>query len=324
LKRLALSLLVLAPLTACRGKPAGETPPSSPPAAAIPVRVAPVSRATLADVVSGPGRTAALAQEKIRAPFAGTLTELLVGDGDRVRRGDPLGAIVSRDSEAALAGARQMEREAKTEAEKQDAARALVLAERGLVRAPISAPSDGTVLAHAAARGDRLAEDQEILTIADASSIAFLVDVTQSDLARVRPGQSVLIEVPGQAARFGGTVHGVLPGANASDFTVPVRVDLRALSGVPPLGLFGTARITVAERRDAVVVPDAALVRDDLAGTSRIAVVENGRARWIDVTPGLRGAAGTEIVAPPIAAGQSVVVAGQVGLPEGAAVAARP
>ena len=319
-----LLLLLVLPLAGCRNKAAPEAPPPSPPTAAIPVRVAPASRATLADIVSGPGRTAALAQQKVRAPFAGTLTELSVGDGDRVRRGDPIGTIVSRDSEAALAGARQMGREAKSESEKQDAARALVLAERGLVRAPISAPSDGTVLAHAAARGDRLADDQEILTIADASSIAFLVDVTQSDLARVRPGQSVAIEIPGQPARFSGTVHDVLPGANAADFTAPVRVDLRGLSSVPPLGLFGTARITVAEHRNAVVVPDAALVRDDLAGSSRIAIVANGRAHWIDVTPGLRTAAGTEIITPPLSAGQSVVVAGQVGLPEGAAVATRP
>lgn len=319
----SLLVLVLC-FAACRAKPAAEVPASAAPAAAIPVRVAPASRATLADVVSGPGRTAALAQQKVRAPFAGTLIELSAADGDRVRRGDPLGTIVSRDSEAALAGAHQMERDAKTDTEKQDAARALALAERGLVRAAITAPSDGLVLTHAAAGGDRLAQDQEILTIADASSVVFLVDVIQSDLGRVHAGQPVLIEVPGQPARFGGTVHGVLPGANASDFTVPVRVNLRAVSGVPPLGLFGTARITVAEHRDATVVPDAAIVRDDLAGTSRIALVQNGRAHWIDVTPGLRAAAGTQITAPALPAGQSVVVAGQVGLPEGAAVAARP
>ena len=263
-------LLIALILTGCRNDAAPDPPPASHPAEAIPVGVSATARASLAETVSGPGRTAALAQEKVRAPFAGTLIELAVGDGDRVRRGDLLATIVSRDSEAALSGARQMEREAKTESEKQDAARALVLAERGLVRAPITAPSDGTVLGHAAARGDRVAEEQEILTIADASSIAFLVDVTQSDLGRIRPGQPVHIEVPGQRARFDGTVHDVLPGANTADFTASVRVDLRGLSGIPPLGLFGTARITVAERPAALVVPDAALVRDDISGTSRI------------------------------------------------------
>ncbi len=323
MKRLFPVLLVVT-VAGCREQPSGDPTPPTPAVVAIPVSVAPVSRATLSEVVSGPGRTVALAQQKLRAPFAGTLTDLSVSDGDRVRRGDVVGTIVARDSEAALTGARQMGREAKTEAEKQDAARALTLAEAALVRAPISAPADGRVVAHAAARGDRLSEDQEILTIADDASIAFLVDVTQSDLSRVRRGQSVDIEIPGQPARVPGVVHDVLPAGDTADFTAPVRVDLRTASRLPPLGLFGTAHITVAERRGATVVPDSALVRDDLAGTSRIALVEGGRAHWIDVTVGLRGAAGTEITAPPLSPGQSVVVAGQVGLPEGAEVVARP
>jgi RND family efflux transporter MFP subunit len=319
-------LLVVVALAACRENPPAEPAAASAaaPAVAVPVRLARVTRATVSEVASAPGRTAALSQQKVRAPFAGTLIELSVGDGDRVHRGDALGAIVSRDSEAALAGARQMEREARSDAEKQDGARAVALAERNLVRATISAPSDGPVLSHAAARGDRLAEDQEILTIADASSIAFLADVSQGDLGRIRPGQPVTVEVAGQPARFFGTVHDVLPGANATDFTALVRVDLRGLSGVPPLGLFGTARITVAEHRDAAVIPEAALVRDDLSGTTRIAIVEDGRAHWIDVTPGLRDANGVEIAAPPLSVKQSVVVAGQIGLTEGATVASAP
>ena len=113
-----LLLLLALPLAACRAKPPAEALAPDPPAAAIPVELAKAARATLSDVVSGSGRTAALAQEKIRAPFAGTLTELSVSDGDRIRRGDLLGTIVSRDSEAALAGARQMERDAKTDAER--------------------------------------------------------------------------------------------------------------------------------------------------------------------------------------------------------------
>ncbi len=323
MKRLLLALAIAAP--ACKGRESAPPPdPPAAPAAAVPVTVAPVVRATLADVVSGPGKTAALSQEKVRAPFAGSLIGLAVADGDRVRRGDALATIVSRDSESALAGAREMAREAKTDAEKQDAARALALAERGLVRAPIEAPSDGVVLAHAAVGGDRVSEDQEILTIADASSVAFLADISQGDLARVRAGQPVTVEVAGRASAWTGTVHDILPSANATDFTAPVRVDLHGLSGVPPLGLFGTAHIVVAAHRDASVVPDAALVRDDLTGKSRIALVENGHARWVDVTPGLRGPAGTEIAAPPLSAGQIVVVSGQVGLPDGAAVATRP
>ena len=314
----------LAIVVACRQREA----PAPPPAAeatplAVPVAVARVSRATFEDVVSGPGKTAALSQEKVRAPFAGSLMELTVADGDRVRRGDTLATIISRDSESALTGARAMSREARTDSEKRDADRALALAEQGLVRARVEAPSDGVVLAHAATTGDRVSEDQEILTIADASSVVFLVDVSQSQLGRVRPGQRVDVEVAGRKDRWAGVVHDTLPAANAADFTAPVRVDLR-LSGVPPIGLFGTARIVVAEHRDAATVPEAAVVRDDLTGKARVVLVENGRARWLEVTTGLHGPSGTEILAPALQAGQTVVVSGQVGLPDGAPVAPRP
>lgn len=321
------ALAALALSCACRAKaPEAAASSAAEPAVAVavPVRVAAVARVTLTDEVTASGHTAALAQQKIRAPFAGTLTELAVTDGDRVRRGDTLGAVASRDSEAALAGARDMARQASTDTEKTDAARALALAESGLVRSAILAPSDGTVLSHAAVRGDRVSEDQEILTIADAASVAFLVDVAQSDLSRIRPGQAVAVEIAGRPGRLSGTVHDVLPGANAADYTAAVRVDLRGVDGVPPLGLFGTARITVAEHRDATVVPESAVLRDDVTGTSRLVVVEKGRARWRDVSPGLRSNGRVEITAPPLEVGTTVVISGQVGLAEASPVAAAP
>ncbi|HKD19516.1 MAG TPA: biotin/lipoyl-binding protein, partial [Thermoanaerobaculia bacterium] len=171
--RTAAVLLLLAATTAigCHGKEAegktdGKPDESKPapaaeatPAVSVPVRVAAVVRRTLADTVSASGHTASLAQQKIKAPFAGTLTELSVTDGDAVHSGQVLGFVVSRDSEAALNGAREMERQARTDGEKADAARAVALAERGLVRANIVSPSTGTVVAHSAVRGDRVSED---------------------------------------------------------------------------------------------------------------------------------------------------------------------
>jgi multidrug efflux pump subunit AcrA (membrane-fusion protein) len=301
---------------------APENGPAKP--AAIAVSVAPLVRATVADVVSSPGKTAALAQQRVRPPFAGTLVELRVSDGDRVRRGDVLGEIVSRDSEAALAGAREMLRDARDAAEKADGERAVALAETSLVRADIRAPSDGAVLSHAAAKGDRVSEDQEIVTIADASSVVFLADVPQSDLAKVRRGQTARVELAGRGGALAGTVHDVLPGANPADFTVPVRIDLFGLSEIPPIGLYGTARITVGEHRDVLVAPEAAVVRDDLTGAARVAVVDGGRAHWVDVKTGARGPAGVEISAESLGPDRMLVVSGQVGLPEGAAVAPKP
>ena len=300
----------------------GEKAPAAR-AVAVPVRVAPVTRDTLSRVVSAPGQTNALAQQKVRAPFAGALLELTATDGDEVRKGQTVGAIVSRDSAAALEGAREMERSARTPEEKADAARAVELAQRNLIRTAIHAEANGVVLSHAAAAGDRVSEDQELLTIAERDSLVFVAGVAQSDLASVRAGQPVSVELAGRSRPIGGVVHDVLPSANAGDFTAPVRVDLREVPPRMATGLFGTARITV-ESRTGVTVPDAAILRDDVSGVSRVAVVKDGSAHWIDVVTGLRGPAGTEIVKPALSPADQVVVSGQVGLPEGAHLTTRP
>ena len=44
-----------------------------------------------------------------------------------------------------------------------------------------------------------------------------------------------------------------------------------------PLGIVGTARVLVGEHPDATVVPDAAVLRDDVTGVARVALVtQNG------------------------------------------------
>ena len=319
------AILLLA--AACRGgsaskeaaAPAGEKTTPTPDAPTA-VRVAAVARATLPITVSAPGRTAALTQQKLRAPFTGTLTELKVADGDPVSRGQILGTIIARESEAALSGAREMLRQAATPAERSDGERALAIAEKNLVRKALVASWNGAVISHAASAGDRVAEDAEILTMSDSASLAFLADVSQTDLSRVRPGQKVTVEIAGARAPVAGSVHAVLPGANPADFTGQVRVDL-GLAGSLPIGLFGTVRILVGERAGVAVVPDAAILRDDVSGVSRVCLAAGGKAHWIDVTPGAKDSGRTEIAAPPLADGQAVIVSGLVGLPEGKSIA---
>lgn len=319
MKPIAALLLALLVLTSCRKESKAETA-SKPEATAslpTPVKVAPAEKTTLSVFVSGPGKTSALAQQKVRAPFAGTLVALTVSEGDSVRRGQSVGAVVAKESEAALSGAREMLRQASTDAERRDAERAVALAEQNLVRRPLLATADGSVLSHAASAGDRVSEDQEILTISETGSVVFLADIPQSDLSRIRGGQEASVELAGRGKPVSGAVHSVLAGANPADFTGQVRVDLRGADGNVPIGLFGTVRIRVGERKDAVVVPDTAVFRDDVSGVSRVCVASGGKAHWIDVVPGVKEGGRTEIVSPSLSPGQPVVVSGLVGLPEG-------
>jgi multidrug efflux pump subunit AcrA (membrane-fusion protein) len=320
------ALLLILSFAACSksGGTSSASKADPTPEAPTPVRVAAVAKQTLPVFVSGPGKTAALIQQKVRAPFAGTLTSLTVSDGDLVQRGQTVGTIVARDSEAALSGAREMLREATTPAERRDAERAVAIAEKNLVRKPLMAAWDGAVLSHAASPGDRLAEDQEILIVNDASSIVFLADVPQADLPRIHPGQKATIQIAGGAQPSSGAVHAVLPGANPADYTGSVRIDLPPSSRRLAVGIFGAARILISEHPNATVVPEAAVLRDDVSGTARVALVTQNRAHWVVVQTGISDSGKTEIVAPPLAVGQTVIVSGLVGLPEGKLVSPQP
>jgi RND family efflux transporter MFP subunit len=292
--------------------------------AATPVHMALAARGTLAVIVSGPGRSDALDVQKVRAPFAGTLESLSVVIGDRVESGQKIGAIVNQTSQATLNGAQVMQREARTSAERSDAIRALELAKSSLVQTVLRAPRAGVVISRGASQGDLVSPGDSIVSIATANSIVFVAHIPQGDLARIRPGQRATIDAPGRVVAVDGVVHGFLP-ADTSTMSVPVRIDLHMSNAAMPIGLFGTAHIDVGERSNVIIVPTAAILRDDVNGTSSVAVVSpDGRAHWTTVSVGVQQGTEAEISAPLLAPGTRVIVSGQVGLPDGSRVVEAP
>ncbi len=294
--------------------------------AATPVGMVTAARTSLDVTVAGPGRTEALRQDRVRAPFPARMVALHVTDGDRVSAGQVVAEVASKNSEAALQGAQQMLASARTPADSADARRAVEITRRDLVVQPLRAPAAGTVLSHSAEEGDYLDEGEVLVTIAEAGAVFFDAQVPQSDVAAVRPGQRATIDMPASGpGSVTAVVHGLLPSASSQNLSVPVRLDFSPPRTDLSIGLFGTAQIVVAQRRDVIVVPEAAVLTDDVTGSTRMAVVgADQRAHWIDVQTGVHQDGQVEIVSPAVAVGDRVIVSGQVGLPDGAPVRATP
>lgn len=327
------AILALAFVSAC-SRGTGTTPetPGSASAtvdsgatAAIPVHMAVVERGNIAVTVSGPGQTSALDLQNIRAPFTGTLTSLRAVVGERVGTGQVIGSIVSQPTQAAVTGAQAMLRAATTPAERSDAERALALARQNLIATPLRVPRGGTVVSRGASQGDLISQGDSIVSIVAAGSIIFVTRIAQADLAHVRPGQRAMITLPGETVPAAGIVRGLLPADTSGGMTIPVRIDLqgspRAAGAPVQTGLFGTVQIIVGEHKGVSTVPAAAILRDDISGTSSLAVVAaNDTARWVTVTTGATQGDRVEITSPALTPGQRVIVSGQVGLPDGSRV----
>jgi multidrug efflux pump subunit AcrA (membrane-fusion protein) len=316
-------LVWIACFAACgRGAPARhDAQPGSDGQLAVPVTVANATYADLAVVVSGPGRTGSSEQLDLRAPFEGVLTDLVVADGDHVESGQVLGWVVPQESAAAMAGAQQMMQSARTPAERRDAKRALALARRSRVRHALRAPEAAVVVSHKVDEGAHVSTNESIVTLVPLTDVHFIAQIAQPDLASLHPGDPATIQLSSRSRPFHGIVHAILPNASPTDLTVPVRIDFVASTAPQQLDLYGVAHVVVAHHAHALVVPAQAIIRDDVTGVSRVAVIDaSDHAHWVRVRSGPSQGIEVELVAAPFGAGTSVVVSGQVGLPEGARV----
>jgi multidrug efflux pump subunit AcrA (membrane-fusion protein) len=310
---------------ACSGPPDAEA--DAPVAAEMEgtrVQVARVETRVLHEVVTAPGRTAALREIHVRAPFSGTLAGLSVVAGSVVRERQVVAVLRSSEAIAAWAGASSLRASAKSESEIAEAERAIALAASSDVRWPLEAPEPGVVLELAAGPGDQLSEGDDVLTLSPAGALYFEVRLSQQDVRRVHDGASAEVRLASKDEALEAVVRGVLPSADADALDVPVRLDLAQPLDPPVIGLFGEARIVVREESDALIVPKAAVLTDDIEGTKRVARVSDGKAHWIDVRTGATEDDVVQVEGAGLAAGDDVIVSGQVGLPEDAPVRIAP
>ena len=190
----------------------------------------------------------------------------------------------------------------------------------------IHSPFDGMVTEKAAEVGEIVAPISiggsmargSIVTIADWASLQAEVDVAESQLARVKPGQRAAITVDAiPNTVFPGKVRRILPRADRSKATVKVRVDFLSRDEkavLPEMGVrvkfladSAPAGVETGAVPDRIVVPKAA-VQSDRSG-SFVWVVSDDVAQRRTVETGANTGERIEIVKG-ISAGDKVVVRG--------------
>lgn len=338
---------------ACHGTPPDETAADTPVAVAVePARTGPIREViAAAGIVTAPPGGELI----VTAPEAARIAELPRGEGDRVRVGNLLarfevpsltaGATSSRAAieqaqarvdNAKAAAARLsglFERGVAARKEVEDAERELREAQAALAQAVSASDAANALAGRLIVRakfaglvakrwhnpGDLVepGPGDPILRVIDPSHLEVVAAAPVADLARIAVGAPANIASPGGGEPLGATVIARPAAVEAGSVTAPVRLRPASSQNLTT-GMAVQVEILGPERDGVVLVPAAAVVRE--GPTSIVVTVgPDAKAHRHEVELGIVTADAVEI-RKGIAAGDKVIVRGQNGLPDGAAV----
>lgn len=182
---------------------------------------------------------------------------------------------------------------------------------------PVTAPFAGTVIQKKATLGELASPSEPLFTVADLSRVWIEANLGEAMLAKVRLGARATVTVsayPGE--RFTGRVTYVANVLDKESRTTPARIEVENKDGRLKLEMFATATIDTAgissePKREAITVPDAAIVL--MQGQPTVFVFEHGgyEQRTIELGEKLSG---RTVVKSGLAAGDQLVAAGSYAL----------
>lgn len=291
----------------------------------------------------------------VKAEVAATLAEVLVREGQAVKRGDVLArfdrvelAAKLAEKESNLEGAKaQLVLAEKTRAKNlalrrsdivtettldqaqstfqfQQAQVAALTAQVDLARealrdAVVTAPIDGTVSERAVTPGETLAVNAKMFTLVDLRTVEVEAVVPADEVARLKPGQTATFRVDGFGEReFRGTIARINPMTQAGSRAIPVYVGVDNADGSLRGGMFAKGEAIVAEAADAIALPPAALRKDD--DGDFVLAVADGRLVRRKVVRGPAWARGDLVQVDGLSPGEVVVTGPLPGLKAGSAV----
>ncbi len=314
--RLANSLIACAFtfLAGCRVEQAADTPA----VVRVDVTAAQIRKGQIEETVTATGSTSMRTESQLRSPITGVLVQFGFFNGDRVRKGEAVARVRPKEAQAALEGADELLRMAKTPQQREEAQKAAELARRGVSTAIIRAPFDGVVTTKSKSQQEVVSEGEAIASVVDPTSIIFVADVPTASLGKIRLGLPATIRFAARPEKlYRAIVHTVEPRVNPNDQTARVQMTFRYPGRDLEGSLFGEASITVSRRENVLLVPKRALLHDDEANTTSLMLIgRDSVATRVEIEVGARNDSLCEVISPKISPGLAVVTQGHYGMPD--------
>lgn len=260
----------------------------------------------------------------VRSKSTGTLLSLAVAEGSRVRAGQALGQVDleelryriaerSAGVESAKAQADMAERQYKANqglADKNfiaptaldnsraamDTARAQWLAAKAQLdtsqvtmrQAALVAPISGVVSKRHALPGEKLAAEQQILSIVDLSKLELAGLVGTHEVSRLKPGMAVQVQVEGVDHPVEARITRIAPAAEPGTRSIGVVLEVANPKEEFRAGQYAVAKVELADEVQRLTVPLGAISSN--SGQEQVWMIDNGALARRIVTTGRRDA----------------------------------
>ena len=189
---------------------------------------------------------------EIRPPVAGRVEEVLVQEGDKVKKGQTLAWMSSTERAAML------------DVASAQGPKVLAQWQEMYKATPILAPIDGTIIKRQVESGQTFSSTDEILVMSDRLSVKAQVDET--DIAQVHRGQAAIITLdayPDQEIL--GRVDKIAFDATTSNNVTVYIVDVipQKTPDFMRSGMTANVKLNVAQAKDVIIIPAAAVTYED-------------------------------------------------------------
>jgi len=318
------AVLTAACLTGCPGSGPRDVsaPPEASAEPELEVATAVIRRGSIQASITAPATLEAVRESRIGPEVQGTLLRVHVDEGDRVEAGAPLFEIdpspyrfALRQAEAGLdlaqAQRRQLEADlarahslqqrgivaeqdiekletgvAVAKASERQAVEAVALGRHRLALTLVRAPYAGSVAARLADEGTTaLVQPQTVVVVLQESGeLDARAAIPESQLLRIRVGDTARVRVEGLSAAIESTVSAVGDAIDPTTRTYSVRVRVPNVEHALKAGLFAQVELFPQARVDALLVPREAVRSEE--GRTRIFTIRDGLATPLSVTVG--------------------------------------
>jgi multidrug efflux pump subunit AcrA (membrane-fusion protein) len=289
-------------LIACKEKSADPQEDVEPSVVQAPVTVTHIDSTTLYDVVELNATSTFLHSNLVKASANGYLRQVNLEAGQRVESGRVIFVIKTKEAEALGNSINALDSSFRF---------------TGLIT--IKAPLSGYVQQLNHQLGDYVQEGEQLAIISDDNSFGFTLNIPFEYLRFVRASSSMTITLP-DSSKLTGMVSRILP--NMDSISQTQQVFLRVSDhGYVPQNLIGKVRIVKQQKQNAQSLPRPSILSNEAQSEFWVMkLIDDTTAVRVTIQKGMESGGKVEIVSPRFMREDRIILTGNYGLSDTAAV----